>query len=516
MAAASSSDRRTENMRKLSKSWHDQIEPKRIRVTDEDIGDTMTVGGLDTVNDDVVFEEWQTWLDDWNDVDDETANNIEGIRNGKMDELLSMGKWKLHEVVPTSQTIGKRVIPAKWVVQQRADEWRCRWVACDRRDLSPGANDGFFTPGSHPTTARLVDVIAVKSMRPTRIADADHAYWQVEEEDEVYCTAPFELKQQRAAAGLSIDIMLRLKKKLYGKRDASMEFNELVAGHILSLGFEQCVDQPAFFVHHEREYVIELHQDDFHECAPEEDLNWFRGEMTSKVELKWSQLLWPGHRYSFLKCERVRTSTGAWILGNQKHTDEIVSLLELKDAKTAPTPITCTREIEELELPEIDDARKTIYRTCVGLARYQLKHRGAENLAVKELSHGLSLTTEADWNRLKRFGRYLKGKRKHAVFLPAEGDITELVIDCDSDWAGDKVSRKSVSSMCAFVGNAPVYDEAVSKKVVGASSGEVEWYAACGAAAHGLHLEKCVEFPNQQAREISHSHRQQRLQGYRC
>ena len=48
----------------------------------------------------------------------------------------------------------------------------------------------------------------------------------------------------------------------------------------------------------------------------------------------------------------------------------------------------CAREPDELELPELDVARKTINRTCVGIARYQRKHSGAENSAVKELSHG--------------------------------------------------------------------------------------------------------------------------------
>ena len=78
----------------------------------------------------------------------------------------------------------------------------------------------------------------------------------------------------------------------------------------------------------------------------------------------------------------AHASTGAWILSNQKHTDEIVLLLALKDAKPAPTLIACTRGIAELELPEIDDARKANARTCVGIARYQLKHRGVESWVV--------------------------------------------------------------------------------------------------------------------------------------
>ena len=252
-------DRRTEGMWKLSETWHEKVDAKKQKTTEETDSPTMEIGGLETVNEVEDNEEWHMDLADWDEIDEETAHNIEGIKCGKIDELRSMEKWDIYDLVPTSQTIGKRFIPAKWVVQRRGDEWRCRWVACDRRDLSPGATDGFFTPGSHPTTERCIDAIAVKYGFPTRIADADHAYWQVVETDEVYTSAPWELIEEIAEAGGNTDIRLRMKKKLYGERDASPEFNDFVAGILVGLEFEQCEDQPAFFRHVPRHYAIELH-----------------------------------------------------------------------------------------------------------------------------------------------------------------------------------------------------------------------------------------------------------------
>ena len=74
------------------------------------------------------------------------------------------------------------------------------------------------------------------------------------------------------------------------------------------------------------------------------------------------------------------------------------------------------------------------------------------------------------------------------MFLPKDGDVTNLVIDTDGGWVQDAVTRKSVSSLAAFAGNCPLYDASVSQQVVSTSSGEAEWYAAVAATAKGLHL----------------------------
>ena len=100
------------------------------------------------------------------------------------------------------------------------------------------------------------------------------------------------------------------------------------------------------------------------------------------------------------------------------------------------------------------------------------------NYAVKELSHGLSSPTEADFERLKRFGRYLVGAKFKSMFFPREGSPKIQFVDTDSDWAGCKVDRKSTSSHMIHCGGCLLADNATTQSVIGQSSGEAETYAA--------------------------------------
>eukprot|EP00972_Heterocapsa_arctica_P012617 1854132-Heterocapsa_arctica.AAC.1 len=58
--------------------------------------------------------------------------------------------------------------------------------------------------------------------------------------------------EERRAQGLDWDVVYKLQKKLYGRRDASAGFAEFVREKMENLGFEQCVGQPSFHRHVER------------------------------------------------------------------------------------------------------------------------------------------------------------------------------------------------------------------------------------------------------------------------
>ena len=401
----------------------------------------------------------------------------------------------LGDVVPRSTAKGKRIIKGRWVLAKRADDWRCRWVCKDFRAFSPD-QEGLFTPSSHPDTGTVIDCKAVKTGKPTRVADAVNAYWQVPETEEVYTECPDELKQQLAAEGKDSDVVFRNRMKQYGKRDASCAFADWLSEHFGALDFERCLDSPCFFRHVERDYTIEVHQDDFHECADECELAWFKDAITARgVELKWSEPIFPcGESYSHLKCKRIRTPTGTWIPGNNKYANEVISTLGMQDCKPAPTPCVSTREAEGDggDLLIGDEAYK--FRKCVGLLRFLRRYRGEINFTVKELSRGLARPHAKDMVRLKRCARYLKGHMNVARWFPVEGATDELDGYVDSDWAGEKDTRKSTSSYTVMLGGCNLTDSAKSQEPTATSSGEAEWYSACGGAAVAIHVHKICEF----------------------
>ena len=68
--------------------------------------------------------------------------------------------------------------------------------------------------------------------------------------------------------------------------------------------------------------------------------------------------------------------------------------------------------------------------------RYDLQH------ATKELVTEMKAPTNEGWLRLKRLGRYLKGAPRCVQTYKRQSQVDDLLVDVDSDWAGDRASRK--------------------------------------------------------------------------
>eukprot|EP00959_Pyramimonas_sp_CCMP1952_P011017 230807-Pyramimonas_sp.AAC.1 len=102
--------------------------------------------------------------------------------------------------------------------------------------------------------------------------------------------------------------MWRMKKKLYGERDASRGFSDFMNRTLVSeMGFEQCPDQPCFYRRDRDAVDLELHQDDIYATADDVELQAFTTELGSKVKIKVSKLLKVDQH---LKGGRVRVEDG--------------------------------------------------------------------------------------------------------------------------------------------------------------------------------------------------------------
>ena len=85
--------------------------------------------------------------------------------------------------------------------------------------------------------------------------------------------------------------------------------------------------------------------------------------------------------------------------------------LGLKGCVDVSTPGTATegRTKDDYNDP-LDAGDETRYRALVARANYLTPDRADIAFAVKEQAKAMSKPTVGDWERLKRLGRYLKGK----------------------------------------------------------------------------------------------------------
>ena len=95
----------------------------------------------------------------------------------------------------------------------------------------------------------------------------------------------------------------------------------------------------------------------------------------------------------------------------------------------------------------------------------------------------MSAPTQGDWERLKRLGRYLKGKPRVVKKFGWQKSTGILSIYADADWAGDKISRTSTSGGCIMMGRHLLKGWAKTQTLVALSSGESELYATLRAAS---------------------------------
>ena len=140
--------------------------------------------------------------------------------------------------------------------------------------------EGLFTPSSEPTTGRLIDLKAVKRGLLTVLLDAVNAYFNALQDGDVVVEPPREWLQAEALKGNTTKTLWKLKKKLYGQRDASKGFSDFMQGILVKeMRFDQWPDQPCFYKSDELGVDLELHQDDIYATGTAEGLNEFVKEI---------------------------------------------------------------------------------------------------------------------------------------------------------------------------------------------------------------------------------------------
>ena len=167
----------------------------------------------------------------------------------------------------------------------------------------------------------------------------------------------------------------------------------------------------------------------------------------------------------------------------------------LLHAKPVATPAmeAQRRRIEDQEL-QLDPEAATEYRSNTCLLLYPSHDIPEVQHAVRELTQDLRVPNEAAQQRLKRLTRYMIGTRDHGMRFPVAGEPRELLVSTDTDWAGDKISRKSCTCITIQSGGCTLATQCVGQAIHAQSSGESEFYGNVSGASSGLLVQEVLRF----------------------
>jgi hypothetical protein len=136
---------------------------------------------------------------------------------------------------------------------------------------------------------------------------------------------------------------------------------------------------------------------------------------------------------------------------------------------------------ETLDLQKLDTCDSTLpYRSLLGSLLWLARGTRPDiSYSVSYLSQFSNCCSEEHFAALRRVLKYLIATKEHKLVLPKiKTDQLEITAYSDSDWAGDKLDRKSYTGSLVLLNNVPVIWNSKKQSIVATSSTEAEYIAA--------------------------------------
>jgi hypothetical protein len=415
----------------------------------------------------------------------------------RAEELAFMNEWRVWDVVPLTEcwkNTGKKPLQSKWVDVNKGDlkrpVVRSRFVA---KEFATTRSDEFFaaTPPlealrmllSHAATGRRTS----KGGRKILVIDARKAHLHAPAERLVYVDLPPEARQPGMCA--------RLRRCLYGTRDAPARWEAFLAGELEKMGFERGRASPCCFKHEARDLRCIVHGDDFVFVGTDPDLEWVQQGMSACFLIKIIGRLGgdDGDLQELRVLNRVLrwSPDGIYAEADPRHQEILVAQLA-EDLKSLTTPGAKGRaekeEEEESVERELTQQEVSAYRSGAARANYLSLDRPDIAYATKELCRRMSCPTRKDFEPLVRVARYLKGAPRVAYRFPWQPEC-DLQTFVDTDFAGCPVTRRSTSGGSAMRGSHLIKHWSATQKAVTLSSGEAELCGIVKGTAEALGIQ---------------------------
>lgn len=403
----------------------------------------------------------------------------------ELDSINSNETWDLVDL-----PAGRRAVGCKWVYKLKRDQngevtrYKARLVAQGFSQRYGTDYDEVFAPVVRQTTFRTLMSVAAKRRMVVKQYDVKTAFLHGNLEEEIFMKQP----PGFAVAGMENKVC-RLKKSLYGLKQAARSWNQRLNEVLEQAGFRRCESDPCLYrrkVHGRWCYVL-VYVDDLIVASEDEQIIKPL-EQALKRNFEISSL---GDVQYYLGIEVLRDEAGDFHLSQRKYIDEVVKSVGLEEARMSNIPLdTGYGKQTDNPIPLPDNKQ---YQKLVGQLLYIAVNTRPDIAApIAILSRKITCPTQLDWTELKRMVRYLKGTINLKLRLSHHEDRSGLIGYADADWAEDRDDRKSNSGF-VFKFNGGTISWACRKQTcVSLSTAEAEFVALSEASQEALWLQRLL------------------------
>ncbi|KAL8090596.1 hypothetical protein AgCh_039879 [Apium graveolens] len=352
-------------------------------------------------------------------------------------EIEALQKNKTWDLVPLPK--GKKPIGSKWVykVKLLADGSLDR---CKARLVAKGFSQKFgidfnetFSPVVKMSTVRCILSVAASRKWKIYQLDVNNAFLHGDLVEEVYMTVPEGIPNPQG-------LVCRLRKSLYGLRQASRQWAAKLTFELINQGFVQSKSDYSLFIYKNGEEItiLAVYVDDIIITGSNvQHIQHIKEYLDTTFTIKDLGIL-----HYFLGIEINYLDDGI-VMSQHKFTKELLQECNMDVSKPAITPLPLN-----------------------------LKLSAADG----------DLVSNPEEYSLAPYLRYLSATAGQGIKLQNPDNLI-LQAFSDSDWASCPDSRRSVTGYILLLGGSPITWKSKKQPTVSRSSSEAEYRAMAGAAS---------------------------------
>ena len=285
-------------------------------------------------------------------------------------------------------------------------------------------------------------------------------------------------------AGGGVGVLVRT---LYGTRDAASaweaEIDKVMSAYSLTRG----LSNPCLWKCSKRDIALLVHGDDLVFSGSQVEFDRLCEYLLSAWKLSVKGTIGPaGSKGSLRILGRLlsynKSSSACYELeGDPRHAELLARLV----SGGAVTPGV---KLDNADVTPLSEPDHVVFRSSVMRAAYLSLDRPEIQFACVQLARAMSKPTKSDQTALFRLCKFLRDNPRVVQKFSHQKMPTVLHVECDSDFAGNVITRKSTSSFMSFLGNHCLGTSSKTQSVIALSSGEAEFYALGSAVSRALGL----------------------------
>lgn len=372
--------------------------------------------------------------------------------------------WTLVHLPP-----GRRAIGCRWVFTIKETTtpptYKARLVAQGFRQVYGLDYFETFSPVVRYESIRILFAVAVQFDLVVHQMDVTTAFLNGHLQEEIYMNVP-------AGVDAPADMVCKLNRSLYGLKQAPLAWNVAINKVLVSAGFKRSISELGIYslVDGESIVLVALYVDDLLVCSNSSSwITKIKGVLASHYEMKDLGLV-----KTFLGMN-IHQTVDACSVSSETFLNGVLANFGMESSNSVTTPFASGCDFTPGE--DLNDDEVTCFRSMVGKLLFAANTcRPDLAFATSTLSRFIKDPKANHLAAAKHVLRYIKGTLKLALVFKKTVDF-KLVGYSDSDWAGDKADRKSITGYVFMLGSCAISWKSKKQQTVALSSTEAEYMA---------------------------------------